>query len=323
MSIRHLFLGIDTSNYKTSLAVIDDAANILFEKSELLEVKKGSRGLRQSEAFFQHSMRLPEYIAQVFDTVSADEIVAIGHSARPRRQQGSYMPCFNAGINAAKILSSSLKIPSYPFSHQEGHAAAVIPLELTESVAFMHLSGGTTEFIILKADDHGYETQIVGGTKDISFGQLLDRTGVALGFPFPSGKHLDEIAYDFYKDGGSASSILPRVKIDDGHFNLSGAETRLMTYIGSESLSCEDTESLGPVTTELFRYISDILIASAEFISEKYMTDTIYMAGGVASSKTVREMIGISKLDIRFGDPILSGDNAVGIARLAKRIYSK
>ena len=39
MADRRLFLGIDTSNYKTSLAVIDDSASIVFEKSELLEVK--------------------------------------------------------------------------------------------------------------------------------------------------------------------------------------------------------------------------------------------------------------------------------------------
>ncbi len=324
MKERRLYLGIDTSNYKTSLAVIDDAASLVFDKSELLEVKKGSRGLRQSEAFYQHSMRLPEYIAEALRNIDPSDITAIGYSAYPRRLEGSYMPCFNAGINVAKVLSSALEVPAYSFSHQEGHAAAVIPPKETNRSAFMHLSGGTTEFLILEPDEHGYDMQIVGGTKDISFGQLLDRTGVALGFMFPAGRYLDEIAFGHMTDSFSETFELPRICIDDGYFNLSGAETKLLKYIEEKGLSDASTDSLLPPVTALFRYISDILSVSAMYLSEKYDIKTIYIAGGVASSTTVRELIRNScGLDIRFGSPVLSGDNAVGIANLAKRIHDQ
>ena len=172
------YLGIDTSNYKTSAAIVDSEGQIAAEVSEFLDVPEGKRGLRQSEAFFKHSCRLPDQIGSLFSEVDPALIKAAGVSDRPRRQEGSYMPCFLAGTNLARELRSALKIPVFSFSHQEGHAAAVIPG--SDPFLFMHLSGGTTEFLLARPDELGYDMKIAGGTKDISIGQLLDRFGVAL-----------------------------------------------------------------------------------------------------------------------------------------------
>ena len=328
MDKRRLYLGIDTSNYKTSVALIDDDLNIVHQRSELLEVKPGSRGLRQSEAFYQHSMRLPAYIEEALDAADGYGIAAIAYSAWPRRQQGSYMPCFNAGINAAQILSSALSVPAYPFSHQEGHAAVIIPREESGRTLFMHLSGGTTEFLITVPDEHGYDMSIAGGTKDISFGQLLDRAGVALGYPFPAGGFLDSAAASGKDVISSGSLVFPRIKIDDGHFNLSGAEAKVLRYIEENDLSAKDpadSEAVASLAAGLMRYIADILIRSSEAMAAKYGIDTVYMAGGEASSITIREIINDRNSDapeIRFGDPALSGDNAVGTARLAEKIHN-
>ena len=124
--MQDLYLGIDTSNYKTSIAVIDSSNDTVFAKSEYLEVPEGKRGLRQSEAFFRHSNRLPEYIEEMCSCVRASSIKAVGVSSRPRRVEGSYMPCFISGVNAAREISQVLGIPLHQFSHQEDHAAAVL-----------------------------------------------------------------------------------------------------------------------------------------------------------------------------------------------------
>ena len=316
---RQLYLGIDTSNYKTSVAAVDDAGDLVFEKSELLEVAEGKLGLRQSEAFYQHSMRLPAYISELFESVSPDEIEAIGYSSRPRRVEGSYMPCFNAGINAALLLSASLGKQAYPFSHQEGHAAAIIPTEEADRCIFMHLSGGTTEFLLCDPDDKGYKMELVGGTKDISFGQLLDRFGVALGLQFPAGRYLDDMAYECVPFSGKM--VLPKVKLDDCYFNLSGAEAKLIGF--AKTKEAQDMAEVKHVCIELFEYIADILLRSSEELIKKHGIDKAYMAGGVASSKTVRKIIELSdNKHIVFGDPKYSGDNAVGIAELTHRIHS-
>lgn len=321
-----LYLGIDTSNYKTSLAVIDESGSIVFEKSELLDVKEGSRGLRQSDAFFQQSNRLPSYFDELFKTVDSDAIKAVGVSVSPRRVEGSYMPCFLAGKNAAHITATALGIPVFEFSHQEGHAAAILydeELSYDNSKSlFFHLSGGTTEFLLCEPDENGFKTEIIGGTKDISIGQLIDRIGVKLGYSFPAGPYLDEIA-----DNYSSGKIIPDIEIKDGYFNLSGIETKLLRYIE------ESNNDINPVIAELFDKLALIIFESACYLSEKYSVNNVYIAGGVASSKSIRSRILLCKSDkigrcsinhvpqIIFGKAKYSGDNAVGIARLTQLKY--
>ena len=53
MEEKLLSLGIDTSNYKTSVAVTSSEGEIIFNSQSFLKVKEGQRGLRQSEALFQ------------------------------------------------------------------------------------------------------------------------------------------------------------------------------------------------------------------------------------------------------------------------------
>ena len=51
-----LTLGIDTSNYATSLAVFDtDAGEVVCDCKKFLPVKEGQLGLRQSDALFHHT----------------------------------------------------------------------------------------------------------------------------------------------------------------------------------------------------------------------------------------------------------------------------
>lgn len=322
-----VYLGIDTSNYRTSAAAVDEKGNAVFQKAVLLDVAKGERGLRQSDAFFRHSNRLPDYLRQLLTEVDTASVAAIGVSERPRRVEGSYMPCFMAGVNAANILGSALTVPVYGFSHQEGHAAAL--LETAGSVPperslFFHLSGGTTEVLLCSPDENGYSMEIAGGTLDISIGQLLDRYGVAMGMAFPSGQYLDDIAYKSLEANGFdtraivRTGVMPKLRIKDGYFNLSGAETRLMRY----AESCSSEKETSEVTAELFISIAGLLTDEAAYLSDKYGIKDVCMAGGVASSKTVRRLLSSVKgLDIKFGDAALSGDNAVGTALLAKRIH--
>ena len=323
-----LYLGIDTSNYKTSIAVTDSADNTVFERSEYLTVPEGSRGMRQSEAFFRHSCRLPDFFDEAFSLISASDIQAVGVSSRPRRVEGSYMPCFLAGVNAAREISSALGIHLHEFSHQEGHAAAIIEVNSSDDRSILfHLSGGTTEFLMCRPDDNGFDLEISGGTKDISIGQLVDRAGVAMGYSFPSGMYLDFLAEEYYS-GNSYKHIkpgLPRIRTDGYRFNLSGVETKVIRWIESAS-----SKEYPFIAFSMFDRIAELLAASAAKLAADNDIRTVYMAGGVSASSFLRRSI-LSKLsdtehnsddipDIIFGEPSLSGDNAVGTARLAHRI---
>lgn len=320
--MQNTYVGIDTSNYKTSIAAIDADNNLLFEKSEFLDVKPGELGLRQSTAFFMHSNRMPAYIKELFENVCPDSIQSIGVSTKPRRIEGSYMPCFLAGKNSAETIAAQSNIPLYEFSHQEGHAASIINHEDKRSL-LLHLSGGTTEFLMCEEDTLGYKLDIVGGTKDISIGQLLDRVGVYLGYQFPAGKYLDEIASQ-----AEALNIINKIKIDDGYFNLSGIENKVI-----DLLSKSKNDESNSVIASLFYRLSKLIYESSVQIASKHNLQTIYFAGGVSSSQTIKSYIlrfkhedshkGKVNQDIKFvfSEPKFCGDNAIGIARLALKSY--
>ncbi|HHW95230.1 MAG TPA: hypothetical protein GX736_04825 [Mogibacterium sp.] len=324
-------LGIDTSNYKTSIAVTDNNGEIIFERSVFLDIPLGEKGLRQSDAFFKHSNLLPCFIQELFNRFNPSDLSCIGVSSRPRNIEGSYMPCFLAGVNTGKQLGAILKIPVYEFSHQEGHAAAIlednsfVQSNLNKCILF-HLSGGTSEFLICSRIPAGYDMSLVGGTKDISIGQLIDRVGVALGLPFPAGKYLDEIAYIDndellnLKENNHLSLNLD-IFFSDGYFNLSGIETKIMRLIQNSDIDITERKF---IITSMFDSISKLIHKSTTYLSKQHDIKDVAIVGGVAASKYLRKKLtsvnNNNIVNIFFGSATLSSDNAVGIARLAQRL---
>ena len=309
MRQKKLSLGIDTSNYKTSVAAVDEEGNILYNSQNFLYVKEGERGLRQSDAFFQHVKKLPDLMEEVFSLPSIRENLAcISVSTKPRPIEGSYMPVFTAGVAFARTLASSMNLPLYEFSHQEGHIEAVkyySKFKDTNKLVTFHFSGGTTECILVDQENNNFE--IIGGSKDLAYGQVLDRIGVSLGLSFPCGEQLDEIAlFASYKE-----KRLSKIKVNDCFVNLSGIETQAQRLIGNV-LADE-------LISEVFDKISTSILEMTLQISEKYHINDFLFAGGVSSSGYIRNYLrnNLPKdINIAFGEPKLSQDNAVGIALL-------
>lgn len=300
-----LSLGIDTSNYKTSIALTDPSGEIIKNIQKFLEVKKGERGLRQSVALFQHVNNIPDLMQKAFDDLENYEISCVSVSSRPRSVDGSYMPVFNAGISVGKSISSALGIPYYEFSHQDGHIEAVRHYsKFAEKERFIsfHFSGGTTEAVLF---DNSKLT-IVGGTKDIAFGQVLDRVGVTLGMEFPCGQELDILALNKKIN----ENIIPQIKCKDGYINLSGIET----FCQRNVLSYDKAE----FAAMLFERIGQAIVTMVKQIAKEYNTKSFLFAGGVSSSEYIRNYINmkLKDFDIVFGSPQLSTDNAVGISLL-------
>ena len=132
------FLGIDTSNYTTSVSVVDNGEVVLNLKSPL-KVRQGQLGLRQSDAVFYHISNLPELMERLSASEPVKNYSAVGCSARPRDAEGSYMPCFLAGVAAAHSAAAVLGVPVFEFSHQAGHiAAAVFSSGESLSVSYTH-----------------------------------------------------------------------------------------------------------------------------------------------------------------------------------------
>ena len=182
-------LGIDTSNYATSLAVFDTAGEVVCAKKRFLPVKEGQLGLRQSDALFHHTVALPEMLEELGYEFDLTRIAAVGVSQKPRPVEGSYMPCFLAGVNAATAFALARGIPLIHTTHQQGHAAAALFAAerdklFRQKVLLFHISGGTTDLLLC---DEVRRIETLGTSTDLYAGQAVDRVGVKLGFGFPAG----------------------------------------------------------------------------------------------------------------------------------------
>ena len=245
-------LGIDTSNYKTSVAVTDDKNNIICDQRVFLKVKQGEKGLRQSDALFQHIRNMPYLINEAMKAI-AGHLAAVSFSDRPRPVEGSYMPVFLAGESFGKTIAASLDIPYISFSHQEGHIEAVKAFSAhkdKDRLLACHFSGGTCEVLSIREKNGRYEIKIVGGSKDISFGQVIDRAGVKLGMSFPAGEEMDITAVE----ASYATDLLTPVKVREGKINLSGIDTQFQRL--ADNLKYEDRDHL---IRELMEKIADAM----------------------------------------------------------------
>lgn len=302
------FLGIDTSNYRTSAAIYNADDYTWRNEGALLTVPENTIGLRQSEALFQHTVRLHEKIG----ALPQGALCAIGVSTRPRAVEGSYMPCFLAGESVARSAAHLLQIPLFTVSHQQGHIAAAalsagqLPL-LERPFLAWHLSGGTSELLVVEPGADGLpDCTCIGGTTDLSAGQLLDRTGAALRLPFPSGAALDQMAATATLEKGF------RPKTTDCYFSLSGMQNQMERRLS--------TLSPAQLARFVLETISNAVVSATKQAHEKY-SYPVLCAGGVMASQIIRARMQEQFSDIFFADPVLSGDNAVGVAVLAARQY--
>lgn len=315
--MRQLFIGVDTSNYTTSLAAADSDGKIIANIKRLLPVAEGERGLRQSDALFAHTKALPELIGNLSETVSLPDrrIAAVGFSSAPRFANGSYMPCFLAGHSAAASIACGAKAPLFSSSHQEGHIAAVLysasALSLTERkfISF-HVSGGTTDILLVSPDrERIIRAERIGGTLDINAGQAIDRAGVMMGMPFPAGAHLEKAALGYV-------GKTPKAKICVNGFdcNLSGLENKTRDMY-------ERSGDVSETAAYVFEFVSLTLCALTENLRREYPGIPIVYTGGVMSSVIIR-----NRLDFPgayFAAPEFSSDNAAGCALLCREKFMR
>lgn len=301
-------IGIDTSNYTTSIAFLNGQWGENCGK--LLPVKQGELGLRQSDAVFAHIKSLPELSGRLFSHIQGETITAVGVSTRPRAVDGSYMPCFLVGYSHARLLSEAFHVPLVEVSHQQGHIAAALwsagRLELMDAPFLSwHLSGGTTELLLAEPEGRNVKCTKIGGTTDISAGQLIDRTGQLLGLPFPSGKHLDALSEEAEKKDKF------RVKCENSSFSLSGMQNKVTQYF-EQGNSPADTAAFA------LRCVAGAVYQATEQALKAYPGLPVLFSGGVASNSMLRQWM--APLNPIFAQPQYSTDNAMGVAVLAGRL---
>ncbi|OEF98443.1 hypothetical protein [Desulfuribacillus alkaliarsenatis] len=312
--MKDVVVGIDTSAYTTSICAIDTADNkILFENRKILDVPLGEKGLRQNMAVFQHMKNLPCFIEELFSKVQSQRIACLAVSDKPRSLTGSYMPVFFAGHTYARVLASSLNVPLYTFSHQEGHIAAGLTTLDTSLTAkqfiAIQISGGTSEVCIVEQLENGFNIELIGGTRDLHAGQFIDRVGVKMGLAFPAGKHLEKVALE-----AREKLVIPS-SVKGYDFSFSGPATK-----------AERLLEQGIAETDVARAVEHCIGKTLEKIirkaKESYNVNDVLVVGGVASNEYIRNYLKtkcghpVVRVNINFAKIEYSSDNAYGVAVL-------
>lgn len=301
-------LGIDTSNYTTSVAIYDDENNSVISYKKLLPVKTGEKGIRQSDAVFHHTVQLPQLISEIQSSFK-DNISSVGVSVKPCNDEGSYMPCFLAGISVAEAISSFMHIPLYKFSHQDGHIAAALystnkfDLFGKEFYAF-HISGGTSQTLKVIPHEKYFKTEVISDSLDLKAGQAIDRVGIMLGLEFPCGPELEKMAL-------KSNLKLKKEKVyrRDGKFSLSGVENKCKKMF-------DDGENHNDIAFYCINYIRSALDDNINEIILNYGELPLIFSGGVMSNSIIRNDF-VTRYDAYFAEPQFSSDNACGIAILS------
>ena len=167
-----------------------------------------------------------------------------------------------------------------------------------------HLSGGTTELLLVEPAGKSVACTRIGGTTDISAGQLIDRTGQLLGLPFPSGKHLDRLSRE------AVGKEVFQVKCNDAEFSLSGVQNKVQQYN-------EKAESPAETAAYALRCICFAVRNATENALKQYPGLPVVFSGGVASNSLLRSQL--AHLEPVFAAPEFSTDNALGVAVIAYR----
>ena len=304
-------LGIDTSNYATSLAVYDSAGGAPVMLKRFLPVKQGGLGLRQSDAVFHHTAALPQLFAELKQNTNLEELSAVGVSTRPRPVEGSYMPCFLVGQAAAAAISATAGIPLIETTHQQGHIAAALYAaggDLYDKRALVfHISGGTTDLLLV---DRLQVLRTVGHSTDLYAGQAVDRLGVRLGFDFPAGAQLSSLAAECEEEPD------PKVSVKGTDCSLSGLQNQ-----------CEKLLAEGKAPAYAARYCLTAVAKTAFLMLRAALEQEpglpCVCAGGVMSSELIRDYVTRRLPGVRFVPGLYSSDNAAGAAIIAAREMEK
>ncbi len=317
-------LGIETSCDETALSIVDcegDLSNLKFtiidsiiNSQALLHASYG--GVVPNLAKREHQRNLPILLEELMSKYDKKNIDTIAVTQGPGLE-----PALWVGINFAKDLGESWKIPVLPINHMEGHIASVLlQKESKENLEFpalaLLISGGHTELVL--AENWG-KYKIVGQTRDDAVGEAFDKVARMLNLSYPGGPEISKLAEEHRIAFSTIPYILPRpmIKSDNLDFSFSGLKTSVLYMLQKIGLVTEDHKR--EIARDFEDSISEVLLSKTKKAIESYNVKTLIIGGGVIANKFLRQNFLNLKnhyidLNILIPHQDLTTDNATMIA---------
>jgi len=260
------------------------------------------------EKILEREIDLSHKILEFLNTHAKPEIDGIAVTQGP-----GLAPCLWTGLNFAKVLAVLWKLPLIPVNHMEGHIASALPSKESFPIMALLISGGHTQLVFVK--EWG-KYEIVGETQDDAVGEAFDKVARILGLPYPGGPEISKLAEKARKENYESKISLPRpmIRSNDFNFSFSGLKTAVLYLVRDIKEMSDETKAC--IAREFEDAVTDVLLKKTKDAMEKYLTQTLIIAGGVsANSHIIRSF----KKEVSVHTPPfeLTGDNAVMIGMAA------
>ena len=216
------------------------------------------------------------------------------------------------GLQTAKGLAASRRLPLAPVDHLHGHVAAALvePAPVEPPFLCLIASGGHT--LLADVREPG-AFEVLGRTLDDAAGEAFDKGARLLGLGYPGGPALERLA----RAGDPEAFEFPTARGVEGlDFSFAGVKTALLYALRDLG---EAAESRHPdLAASYQRAIVEALAQRAERALAQTGRERLALGGGVAANGPLRERMAQLGVDVAVPPIELCTDNAAMIASAAR-----
>jgi len=323
-----LILGIESSCDETAASVLRAPRGILSNVvASQIPIHRRFGGVVPDLAARQHLLAIDNVVKEAMDEAGCrfEDLGGVAVTYGP-----GLVGCLLIGIQVAKSIAFTQRIPLVAVNHLEGHIRSIflehedVPLP----ALFLVVSGGHTALYLMRRADGSYDT--LARTRDDAAGEAYDKVARLLGLAYPGGPIIDRLAME----GDPRRFTFGRPKMSDGSddFSFSGFKTGVLRHVqsaGIGKLPFMESEPALPAASDCPRAVLDLLASFQEAVVNYLVRTTMKIAretraaaigltGGVACNSRLRarmaEAGGESGVPVLHTRPMLTTDNAAMIA---------
>jgi N6-L-threonylcarbamoyladenine synthase len=331
-------LGIESSCDETAAAVVEDASRVVSQAlASQLHTHGKYGGVVPELASREHLRAITPVVREAVEQSGGWDTIGAAAVTEGPGLVGALL----VGITYAKGICLARGLPLIAVNHLEGHIhAAVLEArleggEIEFPAAALIASGGHTHLFEVSENFH---YRLLGRTRDDAAGEAYDKVAKLLGFGYPGGPVIDQLAPSGNPD--AVKFTLARMKGNPLDFSFSGIKTAVLRWVESRDMEAEiaarremaagrrptidewRTVTPQPTLDLLASFQATVieeLLRRARAAVEQSDARSLIISGGVAANRGLRAAVQVSGAGcpVYFPRPSLSTDNAVMIAAAA------
>ncbi|MDQ3024375.1 MAG: tRNA (adenosine(37)-N6)-threonylcarbamoyltransferase complex transferase subunit TsaD [bacterium] len=320
-----MYAAIETSFDESALAICDiDGSTVAALLSSQVELHAPYGGCVPELAARTHLSNLPQLWHELPKELTA-QVTHFGVTAGP-----GLPGCLLAGVNFARGVAAAKQVPLHGLNHLAGHLFSPFMPDTDPAIPFPHIgllvSGGHTELFLVHSLTR---IELLGQTRDDSVGELLDKVSAMMGYGYPGGSRMEQLArsHSAINEEGRSDRLfglpIPMRDSHDFDFSFSGLKTAVSRKArgadGAVTLAAERHPAL---LANLFDVILESLWIKVQAALERHPVGLVTVSGGVAINGFLRERFAAegrrAGVDLRFPARQHCLDNAEMMAFLLK-----